>query len=74
MGKLDERGQLYEAHTLLSGEVVWLYSDKLHNYFHFARLYGLDIYKPSEFVKVQIIMKKTKLNQITPEEILQLLI
>ena len=59
MGKVDERGQLYEAHTLRSGEVVWFYSDHLHKIFHLAELYKIDVYTLSGIMEVKKLLKKT---------------
>ena len=58
MGKVDERGQLYEAHTLRSGEVVWFYSDHLHKIFQLSELYKIDVYTIRGLMKAKNILKK----------------
>lgn len=58
MGKVDDRGQLYEPHYLSSGEVIWLYSDKLHRLYSIADLNGLDLSNPSQFRAAQKIFEK----------------
>ena len=57
MGKVDERGQLYESHTLRSGEVVWFYSDQLHKIFQLADLYKIDVHTLSGIVKAKEMLK-----------------
>ena len=59
MGKVDERGQLYEPHTLRSGEIVWLYSDQLYKVFQLADLYKIDVYTFSGIMKAKKLLKKT---------------
>jgi hypothetical protein len=61
MGKVDERGQLYEAHTLRSGEVVWFYSDQLHKVFQLAELYKIDVYTLSGMMEAKKLLKKNAL-------------
>ena len=53
MGKIDERGQLYEAHTFANGFVLWYYSDKLHKYYQIAELYNLSMDCYLDFLEIE---------------------
>ena len=59
MGKVDEAGQLYEAHILLSGEIVWFYSDDLHRVFQVAELHGINAYTLKGLDAIKKLLKKS---------------
>ena len=40
---IDQHGQVFEAHHLKGGEIIYYYSDKLHKLYSIANMYGKDL-------------------------------